>query len=391
MKKALILFLATIAFIACNTQTSQFTLEGTIEKGNINRLYLFEVINEQYYYIKLIDSISVTNNKFSYVNDSLQTQLYFLSIHANNQLPKTFEDGTYLFLRKTKNSISVSHEPGTPIQASVKNSSIEDQFTAFTKEFNEVGNQKVLDSLDQLFFAARDCNDTIEMQRIKEYSAPYYDDAMQRTDEWLKKQIEDNKAKGSLFGLYLYYTYHFQNINLTTLDEINAARTSLNNYDDEAKQSAYFSKIKNQLTQMEQSAIGHEAPEITGLDAKDNEMKLSDFRGKYVIVDFWSSSCSWCRLETPNLAKTYNQFKDKNFTILGVSSDFKKDDWLKAIEEDGSHWDHIMLRKEDINKIMNHYSIIGIPEILLIDPQGVILAKGLRGESIYNTVAEHIK
>ncbi|MDO5522500.1 MAG: TlpA disulfide reductase family protein [Bacteroidia bacterium] len=389
MNKTLILFFAAIALVACTQKTSEFTLEGDVEKGDISRLYLFEVINEQYGYMQLIDSIPVTDNKFSYANDSLQTQVYFLSPYGDNRLSQTFDEGAYLFLSKTKNSISVSHESGRPLLISVNNSPVGERFEAFTGELYEVGNRKTIDSLDRLFFAARDRNDTAEMRRIKDYSIPYYDNAAQQTDEWLEKQIEN--SQGTLLGLYLYYTYRFQNTTLTTLDEINTVRRALQNYDNEAKQSAYFSKIENRLTQLEQSAVGHQAPEIEGLDSNDNKFTLNDLKGKYVIVDFWSSGCSWCRLETPYLAKAYNQFKDKNFTVLGVSSDFEKNDWLKAIEEDGAHWEHLMLRKEDISKTMKRYSIIGIPEILLVDPQGIILAKGLRGEAIYNTVAEHLK
>ena len=390
MKKTLFLLLAAITFMACNQKEATiFTLNGSVEGYNTSALYLFEVQNQHYDFIKLVDTIPVTNDKISYSNDSLETQLYFLSTQADLYNPETLEQGAYVFLRKGDNDLKVIKNDQKKMQVEVKNFPLQTQFIEFTKEKESIGNRKVLDSLDQLFYAARDAENKEEMMRIKEESIPYYDEQAKQSNEWLNKKIEENKT--SLFGLYLYYTYNFQNSSFSTLEETAKVRERLKGFDEEAKQSVYFKTIEEKLTLMENCAVGSEAPEIVGLDSLDNEVKLSDFRGKYVLVDFWSSSCSWCRKETPNFQKTYNAFKDKNFVILGVSSDFEKGAWLEAIHEDKSYWNHIMMRKNEIRDIMNRYVIVGIPEILLIDPQGVILAKGLRGEAIYNTVAEHVK
>lgn len=109
-----------------------------------------------------------------------------------------------------------------------------------------------------------------------------------------------------------------------------------------------------------------------------------------MLVDFWSSGCHWCRLETPNLQKAYQTFKNKGFTILGISSDFRKQDWLEAIEEDNSRWNQLLLPRESIREVMETYCIVGIPHIILVNPKGVIIAKELRGETIFDTVKEAV-
>lgn len=391
MKKILVLFFIALCFINCNekNEISKLTIEGIVENYNTENLYLYEVTNQQYQYIKLLDTINVSEGKFIYVNDTLQTQLYFLSAYDNPQLEETYKQGSYLFLRKGLNKIKVYENDRKQMQADIEDFNLQHQYQEFENEKYIVSDQKLLDSLDQLFYVARDKDDREEMKRINEVSTPYYEKSDSTTRDWLKNEIEENK--NSLFGLYLYYTYNFQNRSLSTLDEVTEVKARLENLDEDAKNSIYYTKIQNQLSLLENSMVGSKAPEITGLDSLDKEVKLSDFKGQYVLVDFWSSGCSWCRKETPYLQKTYDAFKDKNFTILGVSSDYKKEDWTEAIHEDKSYWNHIIMRKNEINGIMRNYVIVGIPEILLVDPEGVILAKGLRGDDIYNTVSAHVK
>ena len=136
--------------------------------------------------------------------------------------------------------------------------------------------------------------------------------------------------------------------------------------------------------------VGNKAPNIVGIDENGKNISLIDFRGKYVLIDFWSSSCKWCRKETPNIRKAYDEFKSKGFVVLGVSTDLYKSEWLKAIEADKATWRHLLLPKEQRSRVLESYNIIAIPEILLVDPDGNILAKGLRGEQIYETIRMHI-
>lgn len=130
--------------------------------------------------------------------------------------------------------------------------------------------------------------------------------------------------------------------------------------------------------------IGVKAPLFAAPDTSGNTVNLKDFRGKYVLLDFWASWCGPCREENPNVVKAYEQFKDKGFTVLGVSLDQpgKHDAWVKAINADGLVWQHVSdlkFWKSDIAKL---YSIRSIPQNFLLDPQGKIVAANLRGEAL---------
>jgi peroxiredoxin len=118
---------------------------------------------------------------------------------------------------------------------------------------------------------------------------------------------------------------------------------------------------------------------------------LSSFKGKYVLIDFWASWCGPCRQENPNVVNAYNQFKNKNFTIVGVSLDKQKEPWVKAIQDDKLDWMHISDLKFWQSKAVEVFKIEGIPYNLLVDPKGKIIAENLRGPELENTLKKMLK
>jgi peroxiredoxin len=142
------------------------------------------------------------------------------------------------------------------------------------------------------------------------------------------------------------------------------------------------------VDKMKTIAIGQPAPEIALPDTTGQVVKLSSMKGKYVLVDFWAKWCGPCRQENPNVVRVYHKFKDKGFTVFGVSLDRKKDDWMRAIAEDKLTWTHVSDLKYWQSEAAKTYNITGIPFSLLLDPNGVIIAKNLRGAALEKKLAE---
>ncbi len=138
------------------------------------------------------------------------------------------------------------------------------------------------------------------------------------------------------------------------------------------------------------TGIGATALEFTQNDTLDIPVSLSSFRGKYVLLDFWASWCGPCRAENPNLVKSFNHYKDKGFNVLSVSLDKpgNKDLWMKAIHDDKLTWTHVSDLAFWNNAVAKMYGINSVPSNFLIDPQGKIVGRNLRGEELNKKLAE---
>ncbi len=149
-------------------------------------------------------------------------------------------------------------------------------------------------------------------------------------------------------------------------------------------------KITDKYMKAKQFAVG-KSIDFTLPDKNGTEFKLSSLKGKYVLVDFWASWCVPCRAENPFLLKAYSELKDKNFTIVGVSLDDERANWLKAVEADKLPWTQVSDVKGFKTEVALRFGITAIPQNVLIDPDGKVIAKDLRGEDVNKKIASFIK
>lgn len=159
----------------------------------------------------------------------------------------------------------------------------------------------------------------------------------------------------------------------------------------EIPESEIAQQFVNDVEQMGKLAIGQVAPDIALPNPDGDTVRLSSLRGKYVLVDFWAKWCKPCRMENPNVVRVYNKYNDKGFEVYGVSLDRRREDWLQAIEEDGLVWTQVSDLKFWNSKAAEIYNIKAIPFAVLLDPNGVIIAKNLRGQALDDKLEEIFK
>lgn len=241
-----------------------------------------------------------------------------------------------------------------------------------------------------------------ELQKFKQFDADYSKAVMNRDTVKLRglspKYTEKRSVEKKLYEQWfmdhpaspvsaMVLEYDLNEKNLEKMQQL------LDHLQPEAKQNALVKQLQHRIEVANTTAVGKPAPDFVQNDTLGKPVALKDFRGKYVLIDFWASWCVPCRKENPNVVKAYNNFRDKNFTVLGVSLDQPngKEKWLKAIHDDNLTWTHVSDLKFWDNVVAKLYGIKGVPANLLIGPDGVILAKNLRGEDLEEQLRKFIR
>ncbi|MGV3763922.1 redoxin domain-containing protein [Parapedobacter sp.] len=202
------------------------------------------------------------------------------------------------------------------------------------------------------------------LQRYREQMADYTEAAVRFADE-----------HDDLAGFYA----------MTTLDT-ELAEAELIDYADRIagrwSDNARVRQFLEEMARLKLLAIGQPAPDFESLTPNNQPVNLSDFRGKYTLVDFWASWCVPCRQENPNIVEQYHRFKDEGFTVLGVSLDGNPGAWMRAVEADGLEWTQVSDLQQWGSEVVGLYRIQAIPTSYLLDPDGIIIAKNLRGPDL---------
>lgn len=250
------------------------------------------------------------------------------------------------------------------------------------------------------------------IEQVQELQAKVNSDpaVMQLNEDFTQAaQRKDEKTMGELQQKYMQYVRKYSDQIATLMVErspslavINLLQSNVLDKDQyydtyvqvagklkkEWPQYSRTQEFVNYVDKMKLTAVGQPAPEIALPNPEGKVVPLSSMKGKYVLVDFWAKWCGPCRQENPNVVRAYQKYKDKGFTVYGVSLDRSKADWLQAIQQDKLTWTHVSDLKYWQSEAAKTYNITGIPFSLLLDPNGVIIAKNLRGAALHQKLQE---
>ncbi|MXV15113.1 redoxin domain-containing protein [Pedobacter sp. HMF7056] len=356
--------MAVLVIASCKNK-NQFTINGKIENGTgLNKVMLMKAD-------QVIDS-AILNEKqeFRFTRNEPEPDFYVISIGEKN------------FQVIAQNGDVIDFK--TNMTDTTGNYSIEgSEASAQIREFNQLSVKygKVYTRLQKEFERVVTANpaakDSVYNALMPEFQA--------NMDAFAKEALAfGDKNKNNLAGFY-------------AVGSLNAEvyEQEMIRYAEEIKplfpgNKAVQSFVEKML-EVKSVSVGQHAPafEIPGVNGKP--VKLSDFKGKYVLVDFWASWCVPCRQENPNVVKTYNLYKDKGFTVFGVSLDEDKAAWQKAISDDQLTWTHASDLKGWKSAPAALYKVSGIPASFVLNPEGVIVAKNLRGEQLEEFLKKTLK
>jgi thiol-disulfide isomerase/thioredoxin len=350
--KKINLFLLPIT-LAAGAQAQKTKLQGNIEGLNDPFIIIYDAGT-----VKKFDTVHVKNGKFTWKAKLPNPQK--LTIRFPKEILPLYAGKGKIRITGHVDSLKQLRISGSPLQEEAN------EYYASIKHFNDE-----INAINQ------------------QYNKASKDEQKVLLENWERLQLQ---KKEKLAQHVAAHSKSYFSVDLIADEASNAEYPDIKPLydllDPTLLQSLAGKKLSDRLALLKRSAPGEPMLSFTQNSVDGRPVHFADFKGKYVFVDFWASWCAPCRAENPNVLAAYNRYKDKNFTVLGISLDDKEEKWKKAIKDDKLPWTQVSDLKGFQNQVSAYYGIRGIPSTLLVGPDGKIIAKDLRGEALHKKLAE---